>query len=425
MSVVKRRVAGLVGGGLAVALAISGCGSSKTVASSKASSSSSTGTAASVLGSPHAASGSPVVFGMISLETAPGGDFPQARLAAQAAVAYVNAYRGGLDGHPVVLDTCLTDGTASVSENCANQLIAKHPAAILGATDLASAATLPMFAKAGLVQIGGVDLTPSQVVAPNSIAFNDIALTGDAAEQVFIAKSLKAKKVGVIVEGDAEGISSANHFVLPVLKQLGLAYKEASIPPSVADATSGVASVTGSSPDAYFVLAPSQCVSIFGALKRLGNTKPVVTIDPCSSPGIVKASDGSVDGAWFSAPYATPGSSNPDVRLYNAILDKYAPATIARDSTSESGVQTVLNVWAAFHTTPVSKLTSAYMLKTLKTGSNHRNFLSSPYTCNGQAAPMFPAICDAVQYMHRISPTGTVIQPTNTSWSGIRYLLHH
>jgi hypothetical protein len=42
------------------------------------------------------------------------------------------------------------------------------------------------------------------------------------------------------------------------------------------------------------------------------------------------------------------------------------------------------------------------MLKTLKTGSNHPNWLASPYTCDGTAIPTEKAICYAGQQLYQI-----------------------
>ena len=53
-------------------------------------------------------------------------------------VDYINAYKGGLDGHPIKIDWCVTDGTPAQSSSCAKQLIADHPMAIIGASDLAT-----------------------------------------------------------------------------------------------------------------------------------------------------------------------------------------------------------------------------------------------------------------------------------------------
>ena len=61
-----------------------------------------------------------------------------------------------------------------------------------------------------------------------------------------------------------------------------------------------------------------------------------------------------------------------------------------------------MNIWTAFHNTPTKKLTSAYMLRTLKSGKNHPNFLSNPYTCNGKAIPAYPDVCDSNYYLYQI-----------------------
>src|SRR5271154_2620847 len=101
--------------------------------------------ASSVLGAPHAAKGSPIVFGAINIETQASANFPEVREAANAAVEYVNAYRNGLNGHPIKIKWCITDGTPSVSSNCAKQLISDHPVAILGAADISGAAPLSIY----------------------------------------------------------------------------------------------------------------------------------------------------------------------------------------------------------------------------------------------------------------------------------------
>ena len=86
---------------------------------------------------------------MINVETNAGADFPEVRESAQAAIDYVNAYRGGLDGHPIKLVTCITDGQPATSASCATKLVADHPVADLGGADIAQSASLPILAKAG------------------------------------------------------------------------------------------------------------------------------------------------------------------------------------------------------------------------------------------------------------------------------------
>ena len=60
-----------------------------------------------------------------------------------------------------------------------------------------------------------------------------------------------------------------------------------------------------------------------------------------------------------------------------------APGTLI-DSISTAGFATVMNVQEALSTISGTPTTQS-ILAAFKTGSNHPNFLSHPYTCDGQA----------------------------------------
>ena len=272
---------------------------------------------------------------MINIETNPQASFPEIREAAEAGIKYINAYGGGLDGHPIKLDVCITDSSPATSVQCANKLIAAHPAAILGAGDLAAANTLrsaantlPLYAKAGLAYIGGVDFTPAESSAPNAVIFNDVAQTGNSDIGVYAVKTLHAKKVSVIALDNTQGTAQANLFELPAVKASGGTAKLFALPPSTADVSSSLASAIGNSPDAFLLEDPSQCVAILSGLKSLGNTKPVLSIDPCSAPSVIKAANGGANGMYWFEPFQDllAADQTPDVKLTKAILGKYAPA---------------------------------------------------------------------------------------------------
>ena len=69
-----------------------------------------------------------------------------------------------------------------------------------------------------------------------------------------------------------------------------------------------------------------------------------------------------------------------------------------------------MNVWNTFKSTPTSKLTSAYMLKTLRTGT-HKAFLSTSWNCSSHPIKKEPAICNADEYLYQIKgSTPTLVQ---------------
>jgi branched-chain amino acid transport system substrate-binding protein len=360
-------------------------------------------TAASALGKPDAAKGSPIVFGAINIETQASANFPEVREAANAMVQYLNAYRGGLNGHPIKVDWCITDGTPSVSSNCAKQLIADHPVAILGAADISGAAPLALYAKAGLDVIGGTNFTPPENTAKNSLVFSDVASFSNivSAEWASHEAGGKGKKVAVLAEGDAQGEFSANTYWVPAVKAAGDQVKVFDMPPSASDLSADIEAAIGWGANSIGLESPGQCVALLTGLKTDGWTGPVTSIDPCSAPPVIKASAGAANGMFYMDSVQLLGAT-ADGRLAAAILAKYAPATIAADSPALEELSTVMNIWTAFHKTPVKKLTSKYMLATLKSGKGHADFLSQPYTCNGKAIPAYPDVCNANSYLYQI-----------------------
>ncbi|HTQ89296.1 MAG TPA: ABC transporter substrate-binding protein, partial [Streptosporangiaceae bacterium] len=185
LSAVALAVTGLVAAGCSS----SGSSSSASGSSTAAAGSTSAAAAGSVFGSPKKATGSPYVFGMINDETG-AVTFPEGRQGAIAAVNYVNNYLNGINGHPIVIDSCTGDGTPATAARCANQLVAKKPMAILGAADVGAPASLPIYQHANLAYLGGIPFTPVPATAPNSIQFWSVSVGDNAAAAVYAGKTL-------------------------------------------------------------------------------------------------------------------------------------------------------------------------------------------------------------------------------------------
>lgn len=359
-------------------------------------------TAASVLGKKDVAKGKPVLFGAINIETQASANFPEVREAANAMVSYVNTYRGGLDGHPIKVKWCITDGTPATSSSCAKQLIAAHPVAILGAADISGAAPLSLYAKAHLAVIGGTNFTPPESTAKNSLIFTDVASFSNIQNALWAAHLAgKGKKVAVLAEGDAQGEFQANSSWVPAVQSVGSQVKVFDMPPSASDLSADIEAAISWGANSIGLESPGQCVQLLTGLKTDGWTGPVTSIDPCSAPPTIAAANGAANGMYFMGSLQLLNSGTPDAKLAGAIIKQYAPK-LPYDSPAAEELSTVMNIWTAFHKTPVKKLTSSYMMKTLKSGKNHPNFLSVPYTCNGKAIPNYPDVCDSDYYLYQI-----------------------
>jgi branched-chain amino acid transport system substrate-binding protein len=416
------RLRSLGAAGIAViALTAVGCSSSGSSGTSGTSGTSSTsGTPAasstaaassSVFGTPKKATGSPYVFGMINDETG-AVTFPEARQGAIAAVDYVNNYLDGINGHPIQIDECTGDGTPATAARCANQLVADHPLAILGAADVGAPASIPIYAHANLAYLGGIPFTPVPETASNSIQFWSVSVGDNAAAAVYAGKTLGVKSVALVYFSNAQGESILPQ-ITPVFKAAGVTtVKDIPLSPTSPDPSPQAALVESSGAQLAYVDVPNGCGNVLKALKSVGFSGKIMGIDPCSAPPVIAAAAGGANGMYIASPFILQSGSNPQAQLFEAAMKKWAAPGTLIDSISTAGFATVMNVQQVLSTLSGTP-TTATILAAFKTGT-HQNFLSHSYTCNGQALKGAPAICNDYYRLNQIQ-NGTITQP-DSNW---------
>jgi branched-chain amino acid transport system substrate-binding protein len=354
------------------------------------------------------------VFGLINDEAGPV-TFPETRQAEIAAAGYVNDYLGGINGHPIQLAPCIGDASPATSARCATELVDKHPVAILGASDIGLPAALPVFQRANLAYIGGVPFTPAEQMAPNSIQFWSISVGDNAAASVYAGQTLHAKSAAVIYFDNPQGKLSGLGIIPPTLKAAGVStVNTIGVPPTSPDPTPQAAAAVGAHPDIIYVDLPNGCGAVLKSIHSLGYSGKVFGIDPCTDPKVIAASAGGAEGMYVAAPFITPYAGTMQGQVFLAALQKYAAPGTLVDSQSLAGFATVLNTQAMLSTIKGALTTSA-VLTAFKSGSNHPNYLSHPYTCNGQALPKLPAICNNSYLMEQIKNSQPYM-PSTTDW---------
>jgi branched-chain amino acid transport system substrate-binding protein len=401
-----------------IGLIAAGCSSSGSASSASSGSSgataSSTPAAASgsVFGTPKKATGTPYTFGMINDETG-AVTFPEARQGAIAAVNYVNNYLDGINGHPIVIDSCIGDGTPATAARCANQLVADHPLAILGAADVGGPASIPIYAHANLAYLGGIPFTPVPETASNSIQFWSVSVGDNAAAAVYAAKTLGIKSVAIVYFSNAQGESLLPQ-ITPVFKAAGVTtVKDIPLSPTSPDPSPQAALVEGSGAQLAYVDIPNGCGNVLKALKSVGYSGKLMGIDPCSAPPVIAAAAGGAEGMYIASPFMLQSGSSAQAQLFQAAMKKWAAPGTLIDSISTAGFATVMNVQQVLSTITGTP-TTASILAAFRSGT-HPNFLSHPYTCNGQALKGASAICNDYYLMNQIQG-GKVTQPDPTAW---------
>jgi branched-chain amino acid transport system substrate-binding protein len=398
-----------------IGLVAAGCSSSGSTSSGSSSATASSTPAAasgSVFGTPKKATGTPYTFGMINDETG-AVTFPEARQGAIAAVNYVNNYLDGINGHPIVIDSCIGDGTPATAARCANQLVADHPLAILGAADVGAPASIPIYAHAGLAYLGGIPFTPVPETASNSIQFWSVSVGDNAAAAVYAAKKLGIKSVAIVYFSNAQGESLLPQ-ITPVFKSAGVTtVKDIPLSPTSPDPSPQAALVEGSGAQLAYVDIPNGCGNVLKALKSVGFSGKLMGIDPCSAPPVIAAAAGGAEGMYIASPFMLQSGSSAQAQLFQAAMKKWAAPGTLIDSISTAGFATVMNVQQVLSTISGTP-TTASILAAFKSGT-HPNFLSHPYTCNGEALKGAAAICNDYYLMNQIQG-GKVTQPDPAGW---------
>ncbi|MCM3887053.1 ABC transporter substrate-binding protein [Frankia sp. R82] len=120
------------------------------------------------------AEGSPVKLMIIAPTGTAGTNYPEMVAAAKAAVRGVNA-RGGIGGHPVVLEHCNEGNDAATAKKCAQQAVDEHVLAVVGEIS-GSGGIMPILAKAGIPSIGsaGVSADGSELSSPISFVISPL-----------------------------------------------------------------------------------------------------------------------------------------------------------------------------------------------------------------------------------------------------------
>jgi branched-chain amino acid transport system substrate-binding protein len=330
-----------------------------------------------------------IVVGMINQEDAPVGSFPEIRRAAQAAVAHVNADLGGVDGRPIRLEVCTTTGTPEASAACANQLVAKHPVAVLGGVDLGAATSLPVFEKAAIPYIGGMPALGDELSSPAAWMVSAGAVGDLLGEAEYALGTLTVRKVGALYVDLPGVLSSVVAAAEVVLKSRGVTdVKLVSAAADVADFAPSVKAATSGNPDAVFVLFPAQaCTRIMAAARALAVKSRLFYPSACASQAVVDAAGPAAEGSYFATGYLPFDDPGPDVATWRATTGVTRPSVL-----SQAGFAVVMDLYDLLRSGAGSP---AAVTAKLAAAVDHPGFMGHSYTCDRKQVSLLPAVCNA------------------------------
>jgi branched-chain amino acid transport system substrate-binding protein len=218
---------------------------------------------------------------------------PTGTLAATTAVNYVNNQLGGVDGHPLKLDTCFIENAEEEGLGCAQQFLSnKSVMAVAYGGVQVGANTLESTLAGKLPIIQMVSLNPGDSTAKNDyILFGTAELT--LAAQGSFDKDFLHAKTSATVYATNQGNSLNAQFVQSGLVDAGISSKIVGFNDQQGDVSSALVAAGAQTADVInLILSGDDCVNAAKALQTLGITKPVVSFTECVDPTIKSAYPG-------------------------------------------------------------------------------------------------------------------------------------
>ena len=388
---------------------------SETTAESAATASS---TVASSTGDPStsaAASGTPVVVGFVNQEKGSGSTFPDIRVGADAAVELINE-QGGINGHPLALEKCETDGSPEASQACANQMIEKKVVAVATGIDYGGVAGAPIVTAAGIPYFPTLPTNAADYSTDGVFNFFG-GSAGQYVNQVsYIKDTLKATKVGVLVINVPQGVSTAEGLVKTPLEAAGIPTNVVPADPNTADFTPMLTAIMREKPDVITVLFTGPpCGQIMQARGALGITVPTLFPSGCIDKDYLVAGGAGAEGVSFSVESLVPSlhPDDPDVVTFLDAMERFGG--VAADAITTYQQVGYINIFdlaqvlgeAGDDITPASVTAAAAASK------EHASPMAGSYTCDGSALAGFPTICNAaVRFVQREGDGFTELTPS-------------
>jgi branched-chain amino acid transport system substrate-binding protein len=399
------------------ALGVAGCGSSSDDSGSTAAtaSSSTPSAAAAALGSPDAAAGAPVTIGMITDGKGQVTDQSSELHAAQAAVDYLNAYRGGLDGHEIDLKVCQTKQTPAGGTACANQMLAAKVPAVLVGSSAVGGVVASRVAKGGTVVFNDQAIDPQLFALPNTYMLTNgiTSLFGVPAQS---DKEAGIKKAAYVVNDLPAATEGVNSIGKAYFGAAGVDLDVIAVPLGTPDVTPQIQAAIAKGVKAIHVIAESNlCTAVFKAAQTLNFQGPITGITQCfpghPGDGLPKGAEGlaiSATGASFPPQQADP-ETEKDFALFDAVMDKYAKGQ-NKAALAPIGYRVVMGFAAAMAGNKGGPITTGTINATLKAMPKIHMPLGAGQTfqCDGKQYALGPAFCGASGVIASLDKSGDV-----------------
>lgn len=359
----------------------------------------------------HRATGKPLVVGYVNDDTGAIGAFPETTAGTKATVAYVNNYLDGINNRPIQLVACSDDATPAQASSCAIRVLQHNPVAILGGVDFATAASIPLFHKAGVPYIGGLAFTGPENTDPLSFQWNSIT-SNFAVMPFYGVRNLHAKRISILYPAGIGTDLSLAQLMQQVAVNLGLAKSDVTLVSYDAtspDMTAPIEAANKSKPSMIIgITSGPQCVTLAQARQELGVKATLFLPGGCFGPQLNKQAGSAYDGVYGGQATPVPGSpqfaSKAAMKLFYKILGLYSPATVSSPLISFAffGYGDVLNFRQVLLRLNPKAITSKSIVAAFRKTVNASNVLGPSFSCAKPPIKQVSALCTVASGIYKI-----------------------
>ena len=315
---------------------------------------------------------------------------------AEMAVKYINAQLGGVDGHPIVLDTCFIASAEEEGTGCAQKFLANKNvhvvsmgAAVIGVQSFYSTlgGALPV--------VGGV--APLGIDGAQK---NTAVLFGDATSVLgpmgTYGKDVLHAKTAVILYPDTASATPGALATEAGLKAAGISVKMGPYPQNTTDLTGVLASTGAASADMVIpAVAAPDCVNLQKALTQQGITDPKkIVAAPLCLNGQVAAGLGGDFPKWtyLIASSLFGDTTDPGMIEYMKLAQTYSTPANAPDPWNIVDFGQMMTIDKVLNQVGYANLTPAAILSAVKAFKGPQALGAPQLECGYD--PSAPGVCN-------------------------------
>jgi branched-chain amino acid transport system substrate-binding protein len=270
---------------------------------------------------PGKATGSTITLGMISAGKGAFVDQSAEITGAQAAVGYVNNQLGGLNGHPISLEVCVTKDTPELAIDCANQMVRDNVSGVIFGIIAEQDQVIPILSGQRIPSFFAIVGSKLSLATPDVFSF--LNTIGTYSTPAVYAAQQGFQRTTLLVLGDPGLVAPSQQIGGLLFARAKVGLRVVPIAPGAPDMTAQVRAAEAGGTQMYTVIGdPKFCTSAIQALRAAGTKAPIIAADLCIDPTASGSIPGGFQGVKVVA-YLLLSPADKDFVTFQGVMKTY------------------------------------------------------------------------------------------------------